>query len=52
MASEAKLQFATMKGFPVLNNSDNKILTIEFLDASREIVSTIGKFLILFMYAQ
>lgn len=41
MASEVKLKFSLLKGFPALSN--NKILTSEFLEASREVVGLIGK---------
>lgn len=40
---EPKIQFNKLKGFPVLNEGE-QINTVEFLEASKEIVSVIGKY--------
>jgi hypothetical protein len=42
MATEPKLQFDQLKGFPELNENE-KIKTELFLESSIEIVSIIGK---------
>lgn len=43
MTNEAKIAFGSMRGYPVLADTD-KIQTSHFLDGSREIVTLIGEY--------
>lgn len=43
MGTKGKVEFASLKGFKSLEN-DNRIVTMDFLDSSREIVTVFGKF--------
>lgn len=46
---EPKIRFNKLKGFPVLNEGE-QINTLQFLEASREIVSVIGNFYFYHLY--